>query len=140
MLIRSHSLTYDDFLFNTRNSRELVGKTAVFEASGNYLFNNNIMRIRFNGQADPFFMAYLFQTPALKGALDRCKSGTTSVVAIYYKSLKTVPVMLPPIGLQTEFAARVAEVREMEAKQAESRRCLDDLFQSLLHRAFEGEL
>lgn len=35
---------------------------------------------------------------------------------------------------------RVAQVREMEAKQAESRRRLDDLFYSLLHRAFEGEL
>lgn len=44
------------------------------------------------------------------------------------------------VVLQQEFTARVAEVREMEAKQAESRRHLDDLFQSLLHRAFEGEL
>jgi hypothetical protein len=34
----------------------------------------------------------------------------------------------------------VAEVRALETKQAESRRRLDDLFASLLHRAFRGEL
>jgi hypothetical protein len=34
----------------------------------------------------------------------------------------------------------VSEVRAIEKKQAESRRRLDDLFQSLLHRAFRGEL
>ncbi len=49
-------------------------------------------------------------------------------------------VPLPPLPLQREFAARVAEVRAMEAGQAESRQRLDALFQSLLHRAFAGEL
>ncbi|BFU95800.1 MAG: hypothetical protein NTNFB02_25220 [Nitrospira sp.] len=37
-------------------------------------------------------------------------------------------------------AARVAEIRTMETPQAVSRRRLDDLSASLLHRAFEGEL
>ncbi|MBI5577483.1 MAG: restriction endonuclease subunit S [Deltaproteobacteria bacterium] len=46
----------------------------------------------------------------------------------------------PPLSLQKEFAARVAEIRLLEAKQAESCRRLDDLFQSLLHRAFRGDL
>jgi type I restriction enzyme, S subunit len=49
-------------------------------------------------------------------------------------------VPVPPIGQQEMFAARVAEIRALEARQAESRRRLDDLFQSLLHRAFRGEL
>jgi type I restriction enzyme S subunit len=54
--------------------------------------------------------------------------------------LRKLIVSVPPIEQQREFAARVAEVREMEARQTESHRRLDDLFQSLLHRAFEGEL
>ena len=37
-------------------------------------------------------------------------------------------------------AARVSEVRALQAEQATSRRRLDELFQSLLHRAFQGEL
>lgn len=54
--------------------------------------------------------------------------------------LLAIQLPVPPLTLQREFAARVAEVQAMEAKQAESRRRLDDLFASLLHRAFRGEL
>jgi hypothetical protein len=43
-------------------------------------------------------------------------------------------------SLAPEGAARVAEVRALEARQAALRRRLDDLYQSLLHRAFRGEL
>ena len=42
--------------------------------------------------------------------------------------------------LQEEFAARVGEIRVMQADQSASRKRLDDLFQSMLHRAFEEEL
>lgn len=50
------------------------------------------------------------------------------------------PVPIPPLPLQRDFAARVAAIRTMEVRQAASRHRLDDLFQSLLHRAFRGEL
>jgi hypothetical protein len=42
--------------------------------------------------------------------------------------------------MQHIFAARVSENRAMETQQAASRCRLDDLFASLLHRAFQGEL
>jgi restriction endonuclease S subunit len=56
------------------------------------------------------------------------------------QNLKGVTIPIPPLALQTEFANRVAEIREMEAAQAQSRARLDDTFKSLLHRAFNGEL
>lgn len=49
-------------------------------------------------------------------------------------------VPLPPLSLQKGFAARVSDIRAMQAEQAASRRRLDDLFQSMLHCAFNGEL
>jgi len=55
-------------------------------------------------------------------------------------NLRQLPVLVPPLPLQKEFAKRVAEIREMEAGQAASRERLDALFQSMLHRAFLGEL
>ena len=54
--------------------------------------------------------------------------------------LAELVVPVPPLPLQQEFAQRVAEIREMEAAQAASRQRLKALFQSLLHRAFNGEL
>src|ERR1035437_8381504 len=52
--------------------------------------------------------------------------------------LERLPV--PPLPLQKEFAQRVTEIRELEASQATSRTRLDALFQSMLHRAFNGDL
>lgn len=54
--------------------------------------------------------------------------------------LKTMRIYLPPLKLQEDFAARVSEIRAMQAEQATSRRRLEDLFQSMLHCAFQREL
>lgn len=49
-------------------------------------------------------------------------------------------IFFPALPLQKEFAASVSDIRAMQAEQASSRRRLDDLFHSMLHRAFQGEL
>jgi type I restriction enzyme S subunit len=54
--------------------------------------------------------------------------------------LKTLRIYVPPLPLQKEFAQRMTELREMEAAQAASRRRLEDLFQSVLHREFDEAL
>lgn len=59
---------------------------------------------------------------------------------INLKTLRELDLIVPSLGLQRTFAARVAEIRQLEAAQAASRQRIDDLFQSLLHRAFQGEL
>lgn len=59
---------------------------------------------------------------------------------INLRILNDLQIPVPPMALQRQFAARVAEIRALESQQAASRRRLDDLFQSMLHRAFRGEL
>ena len=54
--------------------------------------------------------------------------------------LKRFSVLCPPLPLQIEFARHVKEIRDLEGKQATSRTRLESLFQSMLHRAFNGEL
>lgn len=54
--------------------------------------------------------------------------------------IKRLVVRVPPLPMQKEFTQRVAEIRALEVDQAASRTRLDDLFQSMLHRAFNAEL
>jgi len=54
--------------------------------------------------------------------------------------IRELTLHVPPLELQNEFVGLVAEARELDAAQFASRQRLDDLFQSLLHRAFQGEL
>ena len=51
-----------------------------------------------------------------------------------------MPVPLPPIELQREFARRVHAVEKLKTAQRASLAELDALFASLQHRAFRGEL
>ncbi len=55
-------------------------------------------------------------------------------------TLRDLSLRLPPLELQRTFSARVTEIRKLEAEQSAIRKRLDDLFQSLLHRAFSGDL
>ena len=138
--LKSYSLRDGDLLFNTRNSHELVGKTGLFEGKGNILFNNNIMRIRFRDTVEPRYMIALFQTDFIKRQLEARKSGTTSVVAIYYRNLRDLKVSVPALSIQRRFCDRTRLIRDLRIEQARSRERLDKLFQSILDRAFRGEL
>lgn len=83
-----------------------------------------------------YLMAALIQS---REYLHSLASGSTHKT-IYFPTVEQFTVLLPPIVLQKEFAKALTEVREMETAQAQSRLRLEDLFQSLLHRAFNGDL
>ena len=47
---------------------------------------------------------------------------------------------VPPLPLQQQFAHIVHKFERLRAQQRESARQANHLFQTLLHRAFQGEL
>lgn len=138
--LSDYQLQRGDILFNTRNSKELVGKTAIFREDGNYVYNNNLMRIRFDQRLDAEYAAHCFLTPFIQQELDMRKSGTTSVFAIYGRDLSTLPLPIPPVSLQRKFALRVACIQKMRARIQISVSETTRLFTSLQHRAFTGKL
>lgn len=138
--IETYGLRSGDFLLNTRNSKELVGKIAVFRGPNGWTFNNNIIRIRFLKGVEPDVISTQFRFSRVKQALENRKAGTTSVFAIYWKELKSLPVLLPPLSLQQKFAAIVGSVERQKTAQRTHLAELDALFAALQHRAFRGEL
>jgi type I restriction enzyme S subunit len=138
--LRDYALRPGDCLFNTRNSEELVGKTALYEGQGIHLFNNNILRMRFAIEADPVYVAACFRTRHDRHELSLRKSGTTNVFAIYWKDLRSLPVPLPPIQLQREFSIKANKVKRLLDSQRHSLSVADTLFASLQDRAFQGAL
>lgn len=109
--IDKYSLINGDFLFNTRNSFELVGKSCIYSSSypKPVLFNNNILRLRFKKKISPHFIAYAFCNTRIKEQLEKIKSGTTSVVGIYYKSLKNIKISIPRIDEQKRIVKKIDE-------------------------------
>lgn len=139
--VRKYSLEDGDLLFNTRNSRELVGKSAIYRG-GPKLYNNNVMRIRLH---DPFLAPYLHSflwSVEGRRQLDSIKAGTTSVFAIYAKDLMRVKVPIPVHGdgIVERIAAGYEAVDQQIGRVAVALRADQALFASLQDRAFKGEL
>ena len=136
--VKEYALKKHDFLFNTRNSKELVGKTAIFlNENNNYLFNNNIMRMRFNQNANPFYIAYAFKTQYVQNQLENIKSGTTNVFAIYFKDLKNIKIPLPNIADQNTFALKIAALDLLKNKFKENVNAMKVFNASLQNQAFK---
>ncbi len=73
-------LMQGDWLFNTRNSAELVGKSCVWKGPSGVIFNNNLLRVRFKPQIDSMWVEIFFRSPRGRDLLNAVKSATTSVL------------------------------------------------------------
>jgi type I restriction enzyme S subunit len=140
------SLKDGDFLFNTRNSHELVGKSCIYESNSDekVLYNNNIMRVRFQRSVDSKFILLAFSSKAVAEELNALKSGTTNVSAIYFKDLKSLNLFVPQIADQKRVVSKLLPVREATQRLARlyerKLAALEELKKSLLHQAFAGEI
>lgn len=139
------ALREGDVLFNTRNSLELVGKVAICspEQSG-FLYNNNLLRLRFENDVLPRFAFRQMQGPVFRGHLEGQKSATTSVAAIYQGSLYQTPFWVPSMAVQAEIVRRIdrafTEIDRLTAEAAAALRLLNRLDRAVLVKAFQGEL
>ncbi|MGV3554228.1 MAG: restriction endonuclease subunit S [Croceibacterium sp.] len=134
-----------DVLFNTRNSVELVGKVTIWphDMPGR-VYNNNILRLRFQADVDPHFAFRYMMSPYFRDLMEQEKSATTSVAAIYQRSLYAAPMPVPSkdeqVALTGQIEAAFARADRLEAEAARSRALLDRLESALLAKAFRGEL
>jgi len=128
-----------DMLFNTRNTRELVGKSGVHRGRA-ALYNNNLMRLRFKDEVVADYVHAYLWSPAGVRQLDARKAGTTSVFAIYAKALATLEIPVPPRGLQDQFSRALAAVARTRADMNGRAAQLAKLHVSLQARAFSGQL
>jgi type I restriction enzyme S subunit len=86
-----------------------------------------------------FLHAYFLQHPIAQKYLNQTAKGAI-MSGLNMGLIKGMPVPLPPISLQREFARRVQAVEKLKTAQRASLAELDALFASLQHRAFRGEL
>lgn len=143
--VEKYQLVNDDFLFNTRNSFELVGKNCLYQSDYKKptLFNNNILRVRFKEFLVPEFVAYAFSSKQLVDDLEKLKSGTTNVVGIYYKSLKNLEIPVPPLPQQKQIVEILdkafAAIELAKANAEQNLQNSKELFESYLQNIFENK-
>jgi type I restriction enzyme S subunit len=89
--------------------------------------------------AEAVFVCECLRAPGFQRWMTKHTKGA-AVRGINLGDVKLIPITLPPLPLQREFAAQVSAVERLKTAQRASLAKLDALFASLQHHAFRGEL
>lgn len=128
--LEKYSLQPEDFLYNTRNTPDLVGKSTVFdEINFRCLFNNNIMRIRFNEKLNPFFANFILNSENYKSQIRSFVDGTTSVAALYPKNYFSIKIPVPVIEVQN----RIVDLIKKEQDLIKANKHLIEIFEQKIN-------
>ena len=137
-----YRLQHHDIVLTEGGDFDKLGRGALWESQvDDCVHQNHIFRVRCDQRRllPLYFATYLQSQPAITYFL-RCAKKTTNLATINMTQLRQLPVHLPPPSQQKEFADRLVELWAISQCQDCSRVELDNLFHTLLQRAFRGEL
>lgn len=129
-----------DILFNRTNSKELVGKTAVYAgptpmAYAGYLVRGRVLK----EHAPEYISAFLNSGWGKKILRGMCKN-IVGMANINAKEFGSIELPVPPSHLQVRFQQTVRTIQKHKCTLQSHATQLDTLFASLQHRAFAGTL
>jgi len=130
----------NDLLFNRTNSKELVGKTAVFDIDKKMAFAGYLIRLKTNEKSNPHYISgYLNSKHGKLTLMNMCKK-ITGVSNINAQELQNIKILIPPKELQDKYSTLVKKIMKKKQILKSYLNLVDDLFNSLTQRAFKGEL
>ncbi|MBW4361056.1 restriction endonuclease subunit S [Flavobacterium taihuense] len=143
--IKKYLLKKNDVLFNRTNSAELVGKTAIYKGERPAIFAGYLIRInRIEELIDAAFITYYLNSKEAKKYGNSVRSFGVNQSNINGTKLKTYPLLLPPLKEQNrivqEIESRLSVADKMEESITQSLLQAEALRQSILKKAFSGEL
>lgn len=105
-------LEYNDLLFNRTNSKELVGKTAIYKAEIPAIYAGYLIRVT-PIMIDSDYLNYVMQSQFFKKYCLAVKTDAIGQSNINAEKLKRFVFPLPPLAEQKRIVARVEELLAM---------------------------
>lgn len=131
----AYSVIVGDIVMSRKGN---VGKCALFPAKWPQgIIHSDVIRIRVdqNRIVPVFMMSQLHYSRDVQRQIELVSSGAV-MAGINVTKLKNILVQIPPLALQREFAAFVAEVDKSELTLRETVATLDQLYRAKLQEYF----
>jgi type I restriction enzyme S subunit len=127
-----------DLLFNRTNSKELVGKTAVYEMDTPMAIAGYLVRVRMNERGNPYYVSGYLNSAHGKRALMNRANSIVGMANINAQEVQNLAILIPPIDMQNQFQQVIESIRNSQKKNLASERKLDELQASLSSQFFEN--
>lgn len=140
--IAKYRLHDGDILLTEGGDPDKLGRGTVWrEHVEDCIHQNHIFRVRVKtDNLLPDFLSVLIGSERGKRYFLRAAKQTTGIASINSTQLKNFPVLIPTIALQQRFANSVVCIKKLNMRLIETGTATDYLFNSILQRAFRGEL
>jgi type I restriction enzyme S subunit len=145
--IDTYSLKEGDILtIRSNGSVDLVGKCALISKKDEgCLYAGYLIRLRpILNKVNPKYLIYILTSIDLRNQIEEKAKSTSGVNNINSEELSTLKIQLPPIEEQQhivqEIESRISVADKMEESIAQSLQQAEALRQSILKKAFSGEL
>ena len=116
-----------------------IGRVAQVRGPERFAMVRSAALVRPGDAVHPTFLEHHLASPPLR-ALMVARANSSAQANLFQNQINRLPVLIPPLALQNEFASRVDLVRAERTGVQDSMRTLTELFASLQSRAFRGEL
>lgn len=140
--ISRYRLKENDLLLTEGGDPDKLGRGTLWRGElAECIHQNHVFRVRLMSDSlDPIFLNWLVCSRRGKSYFLKSAKQTTGIASINMTQLRNFPMIIPPLGLQRDFALRISQV-EQSIESLEASACrLDSLFLSLERRGFHGEL
>lgn len=136
--MEQYRLLPGDILMTEGGDPDKVGRGAIIKNPlENSIHQNHIFRVRLDeSELLPSFFAEYLQHQKAKRYFLGCAKQTTGIASINMRQLKSLPVLLPPLSLQNEFAAFVERVDQQKQTVQQSLEKLELMKKALMQECF----
>lgn len=136
-LTKSTPIEIGDVLYTAVGS---YGHSAIVSNDKKFVFQRHIAQLKPNHKAvDPVYLSIALEAPAVRRQADKAAKGVAQKT-VTLTSLKDFSIPLPSMDKQKKFAHKASEIRTMSASHRHGLTLADNLFNTLQHSAFAGEL
>lgn len=143
---KQYRLDYNDILIiRVNGSEDIVGRFILYDLNENWIYCDHLIRLKYDKtKIEPYYLFYYAQTNVVREYIKANVVSSAGQNTINQKTLDNMPLLLPSIDEQAEIVRRVKlafeKLDKIELRYQKTKEYSDKLTQSILNKAFRGEL